>query len=178
MHGRSDVLAMHYVETWPIEAVADAASNTPAMLLEVSFAGRSERVWLAPETPNMPDGLEMRALLPPAENQQRAPEVTLYLVRPTSQIRRYQARLAVLESGRRVAGKTIEVNRPLHYGGFHVYWHYCDPVDPRYVLLSVRSDSGLAVVYAGFALLCGGIFAWGWAGPAWKLLSRRSDNGD
>ena len=67
-----------------------------------------------------------------------------------------------------VAAKTIEVNKPLHYGRFHFYQHSYDDQNHQYTVLSVASDSGLYCVYAGFLLLCLGTF--------WKLWFGRLRN--
>ena len=48
----------------------------------------------------------------------------------------------------------IEVNYPLHYGGYHFYQHDYDVKDERFSVLHVTSDTGLYLVYFGFLLLC------------------------
>jgi len=73
-------------------------------------------------------------------------------------IRDYFSELAVIENGKEVASKVIEVNHPLHYGGYHFYQDSYDSQMGKYTVLSVTSDSGLYAVYGGYWLLCLGVF--------------------
>jgi len=78
----------------------------------------------------------------------------------------YISELKIIEDGREVAGKDIEVNHPLHYGGYHFYQHsYGQNEFGEYTVLMVVSDAGLNVVYAGYAMLIAGVF--------WHFLGRR-----
>jgi hypothetical protein len=70
--------------------------------------------------------------------------------------------LAVVENGRTVAEKNVEVNHPMHYGGYYFYQHSYDAQDSRYSVLMVVSDNGLAFVYAGYAALCVGAVGQFW----------------
>ena len=102
-----------------------------------------------------------------------------YYDKPPGQIRDYKSDLVVLEQGRQVAQKVIEVNHPLHYGGYHFYQEYYDErAGPysRYTILLVVSDSGLIAVYTGFALLVGGMFWLFWGRPIWGYLNSRRAN--
>ncbi len=72
-------------------------------------------------------------------------------------IRDYFSEIVVIEDEKEVANKTIEVNHPLHYGGYHFYQHSYDAEAGRYTILSVTSDSGLYAVYSGYWLLCLGV---------------------
>jgi hypothetical protein len=72
-------------------------------------------------------------------------------------IRDYLSDVVVIENGKEAASKTIEVNHPLHYGGYHFYQHSYDSQGGEYTILSVTSDSGLYVVYGGYWLLCLGV---------------------
>ena len=65
--------------------------------------------------------------------------------------------LQVIENGEVVAEKDIEVNHPLHYGGYHFYQYDYDHENLRYTKLKVVSDSGLPLVYAGYIMLCLGV---------------------
>ena len=73
-----------------------------------------------------------------------------------SMVKDYFSDLEVIDDGQVVAVKTIEVNHPLYYGGYHFYQSSYDDKAGRYTILSVTSDSGLVLVFAGFALMCGG----------------------
>ena len=72
-------------------------------------------------------------------------------------IRDYFSDVVVIKDGKEVTSKTIEVNHPLHYGGYHFYQHSYDSEAGKYTILSVTSDSGLYVVYGGYWLLCLGV---------------------
>jgi hypothetical protein len=84
----------------------------------------------------------------------------------------------VLKDGKVVLRKVIEVNHPLHYGGYHFYQHSYDQQGGRYTVLSISSDSGLEVAWAGFILLGGGAFWQMWVRPAVRALRRQNANGD
>ncbi|MBC8481760.1 MAG: cytochrome c biogenesis protein ResB [Planctomycetes bacterium] len=72
-------------------------------------------------------------------------------------IRDYFSDVTVIKDGKEVSSKTIEVNYPLHYGGYHFYQHSYDLNKEKYTILAVVSDSGLYTVYVGYWLLCLGV---------------------
>ncbi|MBT3294013.1 MAG: hypothetical protein HN919_19210 [Verrucomicrobia bacterium] len=69
----------------------------------------------------------------------------------------YKSDLVIMDGGREVKRKVIEVNKPLHYGGYDFYQSSYDSERGQYTVLSVVSDSGLWCVFGGYALLCLGI---------------------
>ena len=73
--------------------------------------------------------------------------------------------MSVLKDGKQVAAKVIQVNDPLHWGGYHFYQADYDKQAGRYTVLSVTSDSGLLAVWAGFVLLVAATF-WRFWGEA------------
>jgi hypothetical protein len=72
-------------------------------------------------------------------------------------IRDYFSDLILLEGEKQIVRKTIEVNHPLHYGGYHFYQHSYDPKKGLYTILTVYSDNGLNLVYAGYLMLSLGV---------------------
>ena len=72
-------------------------------------------------------------------------------------VRDYFSDVVITEDGKEKTSKTIEVNHPLHYKGYHLYQHAYDSNAGEYTILFVKSDSGLYAVYAGYWLLCLGI---------------------
>ncbi len=81
-------------------------------------------------------------------------------------IKDYISELEIVENGKVVAAKAIEVNHPLHYGGYHFYQHALDEDERgQYTVLMVVSDSGLNFVYAGYMMLVAGVF--------WHFWGRR-----
>jgi hypothetical protein len=87
------------------------------------------------------------------------------LLRYRRVIRDYVSELQVVKDGDIVAEKNIEVNHPLHFGGYHFYQHSYDAEAGQYTILMVVSDTGLNLVYAGYLMLCGGVFWHFWAMP-------------
>ena len=64
----------------------------------------------------------------------------------------------IIKDGSVVARKSIEVNKPLHFGGYLFYQQDYDHESGQYTILSVVSDTGLFIVHLGFVLLCAGLF--------------------
>jgi hypothetical protein len=79
-------------------------------------------------------------------------------------VRDYVSELQVVKGGEIVAEKNVEVNHPLHFGGYHFYYQSYDDRPAERAVLMVVSDTGLAPVYAGYAMLCIGIFWHFWLG--------------
>ena len=81
-------------------------------------------------------------------------------------VRDYISELEIVKDGAVVAAKDIEVNHPLHYGGYHFYQHsYGEDTLGKYTVLMVVSDSGLRLVYGGYMMLIAGVF--------WHFWGRR-----
>ena len=70
----------------------------------------------------------------------------------------YVSQLQIIQNNKVVAEKNVEVNHPLHFGGYHFYQHSYDDQAGQYTILMVVSDSGLNIVYAGYFMLCIGVF--------------------
>jgi hypothetical protein len=102
----------------------------------------------------------------------RAGRPTL-VMSPAQAVRRYQATVVVSDEDGGCARKTIEVNQPMHFGGYHFYLASSDPTG-RDVTIMVRSDSGLMMVYVGLGLLLAGLIGRLWLGPVWRRISKIS----
>jgi hypothetical protein len=89
-----------------------------------------------------------------------------YVYGGPSAIRDFKSALAIVEDGKVTARKTIEVNKPMHYGGYSFYQSGYDQQNGHYTVLSVVSDSGLMLVFPGYAFLCLGV--------AWRCWFRHS----
>lgn len=72
-------------------------------------------------------------------------------------VKDYKSILRVMDGGKTVMTKTIEVNDPLKYKGYVFYQSSYDPEGEKYTGLQVTRNPGLVVVYAGFILLCVGV---------------------
>lgn len=93
----------------------------------------------------------------------------------------YISEIQLIQDGRVVAAKDVEVNHPLHYGGYHFYQADYDHQASRYTVFSVHSDAGLYIVYAGYWLLCLGVIWHLWlrhvsVARVSSLVSRRAGN--
>ena len=76
----------------------------------------------------------------------------------------YISEIQLIQGDKVVAAKNVEVNHPLHFGGYGFYQSSYDDQAGRYTVLSVYSDTGLYIVYAGYWLLC--------LGAAWHFWLR------
>jgi ResB-like family protein len=130
--------------------------------------------WLAPGDSATWVDLPLIGTYADAEEWKAAGSPVLTLRRP-QRVRDYKSELVVIESGREVARKTIEVNSPLHYGGYHFYQADYDQRYQSYTVLQVVSDSGLWAVYAAFALLLVGTVWQMWIAPLRRLRGRASE---
>ncbi len=81
-----------------------------------------------------------------------------FLLRYHKPIRDYISDIQVIKDGKVVAEKAIEVNHPLHFSGYHFYQSSYGIQAHRYTVLSVVSDTGLNLVYAGYLTLGVGVF--------------------
>ena len=146
----------------------------PEVKVRLSRGGAAIEGLLQPQ-PGKPElRLSLAALYGSEEAWHEADAPWLRFQRPTPVIKDFKSALIVRDGDRELARKTIEVNAPLHVGGYHFYQSSYDQDDEQYTVLSVVSDAGLSTVYAGFILLIGGL--------VWHALSfrrpRRTRGGD
>ncbi|MDD5134899.1 MAG: cytochrome c biogenesis protein ResB [Phycisphaerae bacterium] len=74
-------------------------------------------------------------------------------------VKDYFSDIEIIKDSNTVKTATIEVNKPLHFGGYHIYQHGYDEQHGRFTILEVVSDTGLSIIYAGFIFVCIGV-AW------------------
>ena len=102
-------------------------------------------------------------------------KVKLTYSRPTMRdIKDYISELEVIEDGKVVAEKDIEVNHPLYFGGYHFYQVDYDQAAGQYTILSIQSDSGLRLVFIGYWMLCLGIFWHLWLRHVYARIKSKS----
>jgi hypothetical protein len=89
--------------------------------------------------------------------------------------RAYISDIQVVKDGNVVAEKSIEVNHPLHFGGYHFYQSSFDAEGHRYTVLSIVSDTGLNLVYAGYLALGIGVFWHFWLR---HIFTKQNSNGN
>jgi len=86
----------------------------------------------------------------------------------------YISELQIIKDDKVVAEKDIEVNHPLHFGGYHFYQSSYDDKAGQYTVLQVVSDTGLYVVYAGYWMLCIGVIWHFWLRHIFSKLKAKS----
>jgi len=97
-----------------------------------------------------------------------------FLLRYERVVSDYISELQIIEDGKVAAEKNIEVNHPLYFGGYHFYQHSYDAEAGRYTVLMVASDTGLGLVYAGYVMLCAGIFWHLWVRSAFAKMKLKN----
>jgi hypothetical protein len=98
-----------------------------------------------------------------------------FLLRYRKSVRDYISDIQVIKDGNVAAEKAIEVNHPLHFGGYHFYQSSYDTQAHRYTILSVVSDTGLDFVYAGYLALGIGVFWHFWLRHIFAKGKSKSD---
>lgn len=101
-------------------------------------------------------------------------KVSFRYYRPISD---YISDIQIVKEGKVVAEKSIEVNHPAHFGGYHFYQSSYDPDAHKYTILSVVSDTGLDLVYIGYVALIVGVFWHFWMSNIKRRYEKRI-NGD
>jgi hypothetical protein len=159
-------------------ATADAASPSAAMEVELSVGDRRQHAWLVPHGDEQVVRLDLGPILknvPAGQGTDEGPD--LYFVSPLGDIKAYKSAVTVLAGGQKAGQAVIEVNHPLHWGGYHFYQHSYDKRNEAYTVLHAVSDSGLWAVYLGLTLLVVGAFWRFWLEPAGAYLFSRGRDG-
>jgi ResB-like family len=73
-------------------------------------------------------------------------------------VKDYLSDVEVVKDNKVITRKSIEVNKPLHYGGYLFYQQDYDHERDQYTVLGVTNDRGLGIVFLGYILLCAGVF--------------------
>lgn len=82
-------------------------------------------------------------------------------------VKRYRSLVSISKDNHILKEGTIEVNRPLGFGGFSFYQYGYDPDFPDQIIFQVVKDPGLYFLYTGYIFLClGMIFSFK---RVWKL---------
>lgn len=123
-------------------ATRSAEPRNPAAQMEVTRGGKRSRVWLFERFPSYAHAHGGAFGLPDL----------LYRFEPAA-VRQYRSEVDVVEDGKVVASRVVQVNTPLHWKGWTLYQSAYDPNDARVAVLQVARDPGTPVVYLGFLLL-------------------------
>ncbi len=148
----------------PTGATADPSSHTPAMEIEIAEPGRTRRRWLLADPMWRDDSVRLGP-------DGRGP--TLLITREPTPPKAYRSVLVVLVDGRETRRMTVDVGRPMRYGGYHFYQNDQPYGEDMYATLTVRSDAGLTAVYVGFGLLAAGVTWRLWGRPVWAWARKR-----
>lgn len=116
--------------------------NNPAAEILLKGRGQEARLWLFEKFPGF--GQEEASVKFAFRRQQGRPKD-------------YKSKLKVIDEGREVLEKTIEVNDPLTYKGYTFYQSTYDPEDLSWSGLQVKRDPAVPIAYAGFVFLIAGL---------------------
>ena len=73
-------------------------------------------------------------------------------------VRDFISDIEIIKDNTVLVRKSIEVNKPLHFGGYLFYQQSYDDEAGRFSVLRVTNDRGLWIVFGGYVLLCTGAF--------------------
>jgi len=133
------------IETGEITS-ASARFDNPAVQIRIGRNDDEEVRWVFaryPEAHPSPDALPLDAQ---------------FRLESSGRIKDFKSKLWIEQDGTKVLAKTIEVNDPLVYNGYHFYQSSYDDQTMSWTGLQVVKDPGVPVVYIGFAMLCLGTF--------------------
>lgn len=161
-------------ETRAVMSRSDAPEN-PAILVAVEGPDYHNHRWLFARYPDF--GLGSAA----SHGGNRGP-LTLTYAHPSATpgrpadsgpIKSFKSTVNVVENGQVVATRTVEVNQPFTWKGYTFYQSGYNPDDRAWTSLQVARDPGVPLVYAGFALMIGGLFVVFYLNP-WLHARRRT----
>lgn len=121
----------------------DDPNNTPNPALELRLT--------------RPDGSQVTRYVFERFGGRHAPEGTLQF-RYQRMARAFFSDIEIVKNNTILVRKRIEVNNPLHFGGYLFYQQGYDDEAGKFTVLRVTSDRGLGIVFLGYLLLCAGIF--------------------
>ena len=108
------------------------------------------------------------------------PSLSFCVGRYPMKVKNYFIDMSIIKNSEEVKRKIMTINDPLHYGGFFFYINkFSDPAFPpplkseRYsAQILVRSDAGVNMVFAGFAIITLGLILKLWGEPIIKSLKK------
>jgi cytochrome c biogenesis protein ResB len=145
--------------------------NNPAILVAVNGPDYHNHAWVFARFPDFtmrtegsdkPDPLQLRY-----ESRAAAGAAA-----PMGAVKNFKSTVNLIGAGAAAQTATVAVNHPLKYKGYTFYQTGYNPEDLSWTSLQVVRDPGVPVVYAGFALLIGGLFVVFYLNP-W-IESRRN----
>ncbi len=105
---------------------------------------------------------------------ERARRTSLVLARRPRPVKDFLADVEATVNGQSRLREVLEVNKPMHFGGYHFYQSsYGQGQRGTYTILTAVSDNGWTAVRIGFILLLGGTFWQLWAEPILRAARRK-----
>lgn len=142
--------------TRQVTSRSDAPDN-PAILVAVVSPGQTNEYWLFAKHPDF-------NTRPGGRHGEAEDPIRLFYRRVdggmrSGMIKSFRSTVAILEDGRLVEKRQIEVNAPMAYKRHNFYQSNYRAEDLDWTGLQVVRDPGVPVVYIGFVLLIVGLFA-------------------
>lgn len=141
---------IHYIPDFVIDAETKEVMtrtdepNNPALQVEITNPkGETSNRWIFAKYPGM--------------HSDKETGIDIVYHWAPEKIKDFKSELEILEEGKVVQSKTIEVNNPLEYKGYIFYQASYNPEDLTVTGLQVTKDPGVPVVYAGFIMLVAGL---------------------
>jgi hypothetical protein len=152
------------------DKIGAGAKLHPSVRRSYKDVSRSDRANNPVVRVRVKQGAEPLFLRPKQPIRLGAGQVLVLAHKEGEKVRDYLSVMSVLEEGRLVQTKTIEVNDPLQYRGYAIYQADYRPEDPTFSGFQIVRDPGLWIVYLGFLVNFLGV-TWAVFGP--PMVKRR-----
>ncbi len=113
---------------------------------------------------------EKRFVFPPELGRGRDRQGVLFAYHKP--VKEYISDVDIVENENIITSDSIEVNKPMHFAGYHIYQNSYDPRAGEYTVLRIVSDTGIYVVYIGFILIVWAVFHHFWYEKLYKTYSK------
>lgn len=154
--------------------VISASANPPAITLELTRRDMQVTGTVTHERGPY-ERLRLAAVFASDAEWLAAGRPDILLARPRGPIKDYLLDLEALDGdGNGLARQWVEVNHPLHAGGYHIYINKYNTAD-GYILLYLRRSAGLWMVWSGFAVGLAGLMLRLWVEPAGRARRREAN---
>jgi len=169
------------IDTATHEVVSRSSEpNNPAVLVQVDGPAYKNHRWVFARFPDFMMRVGDSDTGPsPLRMIFRSQSLTKHAAAVSGPIKNFRSTVSFVEADKVVQTRTVQVNQPLSYKGYTLYQSGYNPEDLSWSTLEVVRDPGVAVVYAGFALLMVGLLIIFYLNPWLSQLSaepRRSNS--
>ena len=131
--------------------------NNPAILVAVNGPEYHNHAWIFARFPDFTMRTEGGDKSDPLHLIYRS-RAAASPAAPMGAVKNFKSTVNLIGTGAAAQTATVAVNHPLKYRGYTFYQTGYNPEDLTWTSLQVVRDPGVPVVYAGFALLIGGLF--------------------